>query len=92
MRPVCDDAGTGTRSRGLKCRAGGRLGSRFLAGLRLALLLGTFVCVGGWKWEVGVEYVKSEVLGAGPVSVDHASAWVALKGPWRQACGRVSGR
>jgi hypothetical protein len=92
VRPIGDDAGTGTRSRGLKSYAGGRFGARILVGLRIALLLSTFVCVGGWKWEVGVEYVKSRGLGARTVSVDHASAWVALKGPWRQACGRVSGR
>jgi hypothetical protein len=91
-RPVGGDAGTGTRSRGLKGHAGGRLGTSILAGLYVTLLLGAPVCTGSWEWEVGVEYVKYRGLAYGAVSVDHASAWVALKGPWRQACGRVSGR
>ena len=90
--PVGDDADTGTRSHSLQNRAGGRSGARILAGLRITLLLGAFASIGGLQWEIAVDYVKLKGSGAETVSVDHASAWVALKGPWRQACGRVSGR
>jgi hypothetical protein len=76
----------------LRNRAGGRFGVRILEGLRITLLLSAFASIGALKWEIGVDYVKSKGLGAMSVSVYHASAWVALKGPWRQACGRVSGR
>jgi hypothetical protein len=89
--PVGDDAGTGTRSRG-EGRAGGRLGTRVVGGLRIAVLLAFFGVGGAWHMEGRMEYVKSTWQASGSVSVDHASAWVALKGPWRQACARVGGR
>ena len=91
-RPRGDDADTGTRLRGLRNRAAGRSGARILEGLRITLLLGALTSLGGLRWEFDVDYVKSREVSGGAVSVDHASAWVALKGPWRQACGRVSGR
>jgi hypothetical protein len=91
-RPVGDDADTGTRSGGVDFRPGGRFGARVLVALRIAVLSAAFVFVKAGHLEMDVEYVKSIQADAGPVSVDHASAWVALKGPWRLARGRVSGR
>jgi len=46
-----------------------------------------------WQAEVDVQYVKSsDGAVVVTVSVDHASSWVALKGPWRHAGARVGGR
>jgi len=93
-RPVGGDAGTGTRSRGGICRAGGRLGSRHHGCSRIPrLVLAALAFLAVSQVEVNVEYVDFGRVGAYmSVSVDHASSWVALKGTWRQACARVGGR
>jgi hypothetical protein len=88
-RPDCDDADAGTRSRG-ECHVVGRLGKRVAVGFRIAVVLG-IVCSGGFcHLEGRMEYVK--LIRPSAVSVYHASAWVALKGPWRHARARVGGR
>ena len=93
--PVGDGAGTGTRSRG---RASGRAVGQPGRGRRLARraahwLMAVGAALGFLQKEVEVQYVKSlDGTTAWTVSVDHASSWVALKGPWRHACARVGGR
>jgi hypothetical protein len=83
----------GTRSRGHVYRAGGRFGKQYGIILHVAFLLSAAGFGFDMQAEVGMEYVKSMAADArGFVSVEHASSWVALKGPWRQACARVGGR
>ena len=90
--PVGDDADTGTRSHGER-RAGGRLRKRVAIAFRVAVVLAILCGSNAWHLEGRVEYVKSwRPRSLGSVSVDHASAWVALKGPWRHARARVGGR
>jgi hypothetical protein len=91
-RPLCDDADTGTRSRGERCVAG-NLGKQLAVVFRVAVVLALICSRGVCQLEGRLEYVK--YMGSGSfsaVSVYHASAWVALKGPWRHARARVGGR
>jgi hypothetical protein len=93
--PDGDGAGTGTRSRGRGSGGStGQLGCTRRPARRVARwLISVLAAIGLFLEDVEVQYVKSPSGAvAWTVSVDHASSWVALKGPWRHACARVGGR
>jgi hypothetical protein len=91
-QPDRGGAYAGTRLHDRECCAGGRVGMQFGVILQIAFLLSSAALIFNVQMEVDMEYVKSAAAECDQVSVEHASSWVALKGPWRQACARVGGR